>query len=53
MPVIYFILGAVALMLLGALIGLLPLLGRYFNRPGLGKLGCCAVYSAVCCPGWS
>lgn len=41
---IYFVLGAAALMLLGALVGLLPLLlGRYFNRPGLGKLGmlCC------------
>lgn len=44
MPVIYFILGAAALMLMGALVGLLPLLlGRYFSRPGLGKLGmlCC------------
>ncbi len=44
MRVVYFILGAAALMLLGALVGLLPLLlGRYFNRPGLGKLGmlCC------------
>lgn len=40
----YYILGAAVLMLLGALVGLLPLvLGRYFNRPGLGKLGmlCC------------
>lgn len=44
MPVIYFILWAAALMLSGTLVGLLPLLlGRYFNRPGLGKLGmmCC------------
>ena len=44
MPVVYFILGAAALMLSGALVGLLPLLlGRYFNRPELGKLGmlCC------------
>lgn len=36
--------GAAILMLLGALAGLLPLLlGRYYGRPGLGKLGmlCC------------
>lgn len=44
MSVMYFILGAAALLLAGAVVGLLPLLlGRYFNRPGLGKLGmlCC------------
>ncbi len=44
MPVIYFIFAAALLMLSGALFGLLPLLlGRYFDRPGLGKLGmlCC------------
>lgn len=42
--IFYYILGTAVLMLLGALVGLLPLaLGRYFNRPGLGKLGmlCC------------
>ncbi len=49
MPVIYFILGAAALMLLGALVGLLPLLlGRYFNRLGLGKLGMlCCIFSGL------
>lgn len=49
MPVIYFILGAAILMLLGALVGLLPLLlGRYFNRPGLGKLGLlCCMFSGL------
>ncbi len=44
MPVVYFVLGAAALMFFGALAGLLPLLlGRYLSRPGLGKLGmlCC------------
>lgn len=50
MPVIiYFILGAAALMLLGAVVGLLPLLlGRYLNRPGLGKLGMlCCIFSGL------
>lgn len=44
--ILAFILGAAILMLAGALFGLLPLLlGRYFNRPGLGKLGmlCCTL----------
>ncbi len=46
MPVIYFILGAAVLILMGAAVGLLPLLlGRYYGRPGLGKLGmlCCTI----------
>ena len=45
-----FILGIAVLLLTGTLIGPLPLfLGRYFNRPGLGKLGmlCCAFSGLV------
>lgn len=40
---------AAVLMLAGALFGLLPLLlGRYFNRPGLGKLGMvCCIFSGL------
>ncbi len=44
MDVIYYIFVAAILLLSGALIGLLPLLlGRYLDRPGLGKFGmlCC------------
>lgn len=49
MTVIYVILGAAALMLAGALVGLLPLLlGRYLNRPGLGQLGMlCCIFSGL------
>ena len=47
--IIYLFLGAAALMLLGALTGLLPLLlGRYMNRPGLGQLGMlCCIFSGL------
>ncbi len=47
--IIYLILGIAALMLLGALTGLLPLLlGRYMNRPGLGQLGMlCCIFSGL------
>lgn len=49
MDIIYLILGVAVLMLLGALVGLLPLLlGRYMNRPGLGQLGMlCCIFSGL------
>lgn len=44
MAIIYYFTAVAVLMLLGTVVGFLPLLlGRHFDRPGLGKLGmlCC------------